>query len=152
MRAKNCGPTACRIGSKLPISFFIVLVFADGREGFDPFLRHNFDRQQVESFGGEGSHLQQSHGEDGVHSCDAFESRGRLIVAFFDMSCMGDADAIFSQLLGKVASERYRMIVDEAADADDVDLQKALSDYNYKLYDIYIRHCRGISKVKTTHR
>ena len=39
-----------------------------------------------------------------------------------DIDSMVDADAIFSQLLGKEASERYKLIMDEAADADDVDL------------------------------
>lgn len=33
-----------------------------------------------------------------------------------------EADTIFTQLLGKDASERYRIIMDEAAEADDVDL------------------------------
>ncbi len=33
-----------------------------------------------------------------------------------------EADAIFSQLLGKDASERYRIIMDEAGEADDLDV------------------------------
>ncbi|MDA7527611.1 type IIA DNA topoisomerase subunit B [bacterium] len=33
-----------------------------------------------------------------------------------------DADAIFAQLLGKDASERYRMIMDEAGEVDDIDV------------------------------
>ena len=33
-----------------------------------------------------------------------------------------DADAIFSQLLGKDASQRYNMIMDEAGEVDDIDL------------------------------
>lgn len=39
-----------------------------------------------------------------------------------DIENVVDADAIFSQLLGKDASERYRIIMDEAAEVDDVDL------------------------------
>ncbi len=33
-----------------------------------------------------------------------------------------EADAIFAQLMGKDASERYRIIMDEASDADDIDV------------------------------
>jgi hypothetical protein len=33
-----------------------------------------------------------------------------------------DADKTFAQLLGKDASERYRVIMDEASFADDLDL------------------------------
>jgi len=33
-----------------------------------------------------------------------------------------EADAIFAQLMGKDASERYRIIMDEASDVDDIDL------------------------------
>ena len=39
-----------------------------------------------------------------------------------DIESAVDADAIFSQLLGKDASERYRIIMEEAAEVDDVDL------------------------------
>ncbi len=39
-----------------------------------------------------------------------------------DIESAVDADAIFAQLLGKDASERYRMIMEEAAEVDDVDV------------------------------
>ncbi|MCA8998715.1 MAG: DNA gyrase subunit B [Planctomycetaceae bacterium] len=39
-----------------------------------------------------------------------------------DIESAVEADAIFSQLLGKDASERYRMIMDEAGEVDDIDI------------------------------
>ncbi len=39
-----------------------------------------------------------------------------------DIESAIDADAIFAQLLGKDASERYRIIMEEAAEVDDIDL------------------------------
>jgi DNA gyrase/topoisomerase IV subunit B len=39
-----------------------------------------------------------------------------------DIESAVEADAVFSQLLGKDASERYRIIMDEAAEADDLDV------------------------------
>ncbi|WP_437205438.1 DNA gyrase/topoisomerase IV subunit B [Planctomicrobium sp. SH664] len=39
-----------------------------------------------------------------------------------DIESAVEADAIFAQLLGKDASERYRIIMDEAAEVDDLDL------------------------------
>ena len=39
-----------------------------------------------------------------------------------DIESAVDADAIFAQLLGKDPSERYRVIMEEAAEVDDVDL------------------------------
>lgn len=39
-----------------------------------------------------------------------------------DIESAIDADAMFAQLFGKDASERYRIIMDEAAEVDDIDL------------------------------
>jgi DNA gyrase subunit B len=39
-----------------------------------------------------------------------------------DIESAVEADAVFSQLLGKDASERYRIIMDEAAEVDDLDV------------------------------
>ncbi len=39
-----------------------------------------------------------------------------------DIESAVEADAIFAQLLGKDASERYRIIMEEAAEVDDIDL------------------------------
>ncbi|MFG0331949.1 MAG: type IIA DNA topoisomerase subunit B [Maioricimonas sp. JB049] len=39
-----------------------------------------------------------------------------------DIDSLVDADTTFAQLLGKDASERYRVIMDEAGEADDVDV------------------------------
>jgi DNA gyrase/topoisomerase IV subunit B len=39
-----------------------------------------------------------------------------------DIDSQLEADAVFSQLLGKDASERYRIIMDEAGEADDLDV------------------------------
>ena len=39
-----------------------------------------------------------------------------------DIESAIEADAIFAQLLGKDASERYRLIMDQAGEADDLDL------------------------------
>ena len=39
-----------------------------------------------------------------------------------DIDSAVEADAVFSQLLGKDPSERYRIIMDEAGEADDLDV------------------------------
>jgi DNA gyrase/topoisomerase IV subunit B len=39
-----------------------------------------------------------------------------------DIESAVEADAVFSQLLGKDPAERYRIIMDEAAEVDDVDV------------------------------
>ena len=39
-----------------------------------------------------------------------------------DIESAIEADAIFSQLLGKDASERYRLIMEQAGEADDLDV------------------------------
>ncbi|HCD01682.1 MAG TPA: DNA topoisomerase IV subunit B, partial [Planctomycetaceae bacterium] len=46
----------------------------------------------------------------------------RRILLRVDIESQLDADNTFRQLLGRDASERYRMIMDEADEADDLDI------------------------------
>ncbi len=47
---------------------------------------------------------------------------GRRVLLQVDIDSMVEADKTFAQLLGKDAAERYRIIMEESAEADDLDL------------------------------
>ena len=59
---------------------------------------------------------------NGFRTLDQVDVNGKRVLLRVDIDSAVEADQVFAQLLGKDPAERYRIIMDEAGEADDLDV------------------------------